>query len=569
MTRAVVAASLAVTSLLALSCEKPARVVAPTQAPSTTAIETEPPPGPKPRAPFRERALAAARALGTLHGTPIDVSLGAVPALVVLVGSKEMPLVGLILSDDPARDEPTIERLPGFPRAARALFAKASKDELFLMLESVAALDQPAGARGVFRVWLSRAARTTNPSLDRARHLTRATDAADLAARVENGPPDIPGGVASGDALHEEAALAALVARRDLDRAIAAEGLDLVRQYQNELLAPPVHLARGAVAASPRSREIRAILRAAAQAKNCGHGWCTATTDDGVSHSVQLVQEGAARRVATIVTDRTAPTAPTSPRNGTVVEAARSVTATETALALFTEAGPARVVGEAPLTSSGGTVGVAAVGQELQLVVRDGGYWATHTLFTRTDDGPSPEVRFADFDGDGRTDVAIRIVTELGGRAIPIDRAFLTPRLVDPFELADAASAFAMLRKTTLDASVRAALEVPSRGATREQVCKLLSSIRAPADVARASLPGAPLVSYTEPGMLSFSLSSKHARDATAADVQSLRLPCENLVCEPTRPVCTWAMPPTLDYFWLAWENGRLRFSAIALYTGS
>ena len=78
------------------------------------------------------------------------------------------------------------------------------------------------------------------------------------------------------------------------------------------------------------------------------------------------------------------------------------------------------------------------------------------------------------------------------------------------------------------------------------------------------------MISYAEPAVLPLLLTTKPVSPADRNDLPNLRISCNALVCAPTRPVCTWSSPPTLDYFWLGWDRrGQLRFSAIALYTGS
>jgi hypothetical protein len=234
----------------------------------------------------------------------------------------------------------------------------------------------------------------------------------------------------------------------------------------------------------------------------------------------------------------------------------------------------ATILAEAKLTASGGSIGLAVVPgdpKSLVLIVHDGDFVSEQSLLTYDWIVGTPELRFADLDGDGRTDVIVRRQHDYGdGKPIVRHDAFLTPRTVELMRTRDLAPALAMYRATSADAALTQALAVPARGSTRAEVCKLLNKAKDGASLAAVSVPGAPLLLYEDPLEPTLRPTKRAIASATKDHLTTIHDDCAELVCHPSRPVCELRDEPGLDVFWLTWNaQNQLQIAGIALYTGS
>jgi hypothetical protein len=228
------------------------------------------------------------------------------------------------------------------------------------------------------------------------------------------------------------------------------------------------------------------------------------------------------------------------------VKAALATSATVRALRELGEDDAGDPVIEAPLGSTG-TIGVTKEGK---LIVRDRAWAKVEDLFALEPVDPAG-VRFADLDGDGRTDVAIS----------PAELSLSTGAIDQVGELA-------ALDAKDVDDAVARVLALPSDTVSPADACALLGSIKSAAALKAASAPGAEIVSFEQPDRPSWH-ATPIAKDAWKELQTDLADGCE-MECDATRPGCamSWA-PPGIDYFLFTRSKaGKLLLWRGALYRG-
>jgi hypothetical protein len=213
-----------------------------------------------------------------------------------------------------------------------------------------------------------------------------------------------------------------------------------------------------------------------------------------------------------------------------------------------------KVLAEAPLLASGGTIGVLASGG---LVLRDGA-WAEKRDGQR-EIAAAADVRFADFDGDGLTDVITTSDGEVKGFA------FYAGGRHDPgAELASVGA------KNIDDAVARAVAIAPST-VTGDEACALLGKIKSAKSLREVATADLLVAAYEEPGEPGD--SSKVVTKDVWKELQDQPEggSCKAAMsCDSVRSVCTlmWA-PPGVDYFLFVREAGKLKLKRAAVYRGT
>jgi hypothetical protein len=364
-----------------------------------------------------------------------------------------------------------------WPAGVRVVGGVVQAGVAYVLLESLGVLDQPAGLRGV---WIDAAA---HPSPFDASPLALADvhEVADLTASVAHPPAT---GSSERNAVSLLATLrAASASTSALARALASQGADVGVAWQSIFVQPAAHLDASAGAPSPASERALAVVRAALTTQACGAESCEAWTDTG--HAVvRFVVQGGRWVVKAIVED--APIARGAP-SGDPREVEPSATTTATEGLLRARAGQVgRVLGEAPLTRDGGTIGIGwtDLSRDAPVVaVREG---AAARIF-HVDAGPARaevadltwDAAFADVDGDGRTDVIVRMSGKRpDGAPLAWTQAFLAPAAsvqVTSLE-ADLATSLVTMDASDVRAAAHAAASLPRGPVAHDDACRVLSA---------------------------------------------------------------------------------------------
>jgi hypothetical protein len=319
---------------------------------------------------------------------------------------------------EPVADWPTAVRVVGGIRAGGVTY---------VLLETLAALDQPGGLRGV---WIDGGARRS-PFETSPLALAGVRDVDDLAARVKQ-PAML--GSAERNAVSLVATLRAAAASPGaLARALATDGVDVGNVWQSMFVQPMGHLDGQGAAPSALTDRVLAAVRSALETQACGVDACEAWTDSG--HAVvRFVVQGGRWVIRWVLEDAPLPqaTPAASAPRVTLEPAADPQATTELLRARAREI--IRVVGEAPLTGAGGTIGVGLTDLAPDapvIAVREGAASRTFVVDQVAARKPWSDERwdaaFADVDGDGRTDVVLRMQGTRGGSAAAWTQVFLAP----------------------------------------------------------------------------------------------------------------------------------------------
>ncbi len=181
------------------------------------------------------------------------------------------------------------------------------------------------------------------------------------------------------------------------------------------------------------------------------------------------------------------------------------------------------------------------------------------------------DASFADVNGDGRTDVVLRMTgSRTDGAPLVWTQVFLAPPpSVQTLSLEpDLASSLAVMGAPDVKAAARTAAAVSPRSVSREEACQALASATTPAGFRRAAAPGARLLLFQEPGRPTWRPKVVPLAKIAAGDVSGLGAHCADLVCDRTRPYCSYAVPGDSLHVWFGWNGGRLEIVGVADYTG-
>jgi hypothetical protein len=323
------------------------------------------------------------------------------------------------------------------------------------------------------------------------------------------------------------------------------------------------------------------VLREAIADETCGSDWCEAWTSRG--HALVLFGVEAGRWVVRALMEDAPGAGARAGGAPRAMTAARAPSVIEPVVRERTRSIEA-IVGEAPLRADGsataGTIGVAVTDLEFagpSIAVVDGAYARIFPLSSMSlVRGEVPdaryEARFADVDGDGRTDVVLRMSGRASeGTPIAFTQVFAAPppstqsaRLTP-----EMGSALAVLDAPSVDAAVQAALAVATRGTTRDEACRLLGSATSVAGFRRVATADARVLAFEEPRMPTWRAKVKPLAKLAAEDVRGMSAHCAELECSATRPYCTYAEGPYSEHYWFAWDaQGQMHIAGAALYAG-
>lgn len=482
----------------------------------------------------------------------------------------------------------TVEPVAQWPTAVRVLGGVNEGGVTYVLLETVAALDQPGGLRGV---WIDDGARRS-PFDTSPLALADVHDLDGLAARV--GHPSILGTAERNAAALLATLRAASPSAGALARALANEGTDFGVVWQSTFVQKLGHLDGQGAAPSSLTDRALSIVRSALETQACGVDACEAWGDS--THAVVrfVVQSGrwvirwiledasprgasAAPSAASPPASCTPPSPPTPSRPGPrVVDGAADPAAT-TALLHARARTVVRVLGEAALTSGGGTIGVGLtdLAPDAPVVaVQDGAASQTFVIDEAAGRKPWSDERwdaaFADVDGDGRTDVVLRMEGTRGGTPAAWTQVFLAPLpSVQTTALrADLASALVLLDAPDVRGAAQLAASLPSRTVSRDEACRLIATASTPAGFRRVALPGARLLRFEQPGMPTWLPKIVPSSKLVADDVRGLAAHCAEMTCSDTRPYCAWSGSTDAQHVWFGMREGDLAISGAADYDG-
>jgi hypothetical protein len=467
-------------------------------------------------------------------------------------------------------DDGTVEATPvaRWPAGVRVLGGFVDHANAYVLLESLGVLDQPAGLRAG---WIDGG--RSSPFEASPLALSDVTDIADLGMRVQH-PPQVmlPEGGTSALLATLRAASGSSEA---LVRSLSAEGADIEVAWQALFLENAGHIDPGAPQ-GPLTERALAIVRDALGTQACGPDTCEAWSDRGRAVVRFALQEGR-WVVRAFIED--APITRASGASMPLHEVEASATADATAELLRARVREVKqLIGEAPLSTTGGTIGVAltdAAPDAPCVVVREGASARLFPLDVGAVRAGANEVTwsagFADVDGDGRTDVALRMsTTRADGSPLAWTQVFLAPppSMQATSVEADLPSALAAMGAADARGAARAAASLPPHGVSHDDACRLMSTASTPSGFRRVASTDARLLLFQEPGRPTWRPKIVPRDKVVPDDVRGLNAHCAELSCNPTRPYCAWASATDSEHAWFGWSDGRLEIVGAADYDG-
>jgi hypothetical protein len=488
------------------------------------------------------------------------------------VGSSDAALATWRVTASPDGADIAADPVEHWPTAVRVVGATAQGDVSYVLLESLAALDQPGGLHGV---WID-ARDATSPFDASPLALADIHDLADLQQRLK-APPHR---ASEQEAATVAAALhAASASGPALLRAASSAGIDVGVVWQSLFAQVTGHLDAHSPLDSAVLERALSIVRSALSTRACGVDACEAWTDRGRAVLRFALEDGKCV-LRSILEDAQAgqPAHPTTDQQARhLVESSPDTSATASVLASHMR-GATRVIGEAALAGSGGTIGVglgdSAPGLPVVVVSEAGTsrffplpIGALRASTTRSEWGAA----FADVDGDGRTDVVLRMSAVRGdGSGVTWAQAFLAPppsvqaSILSP----DLVSALALMDASDATAAARAAISIPALAVTHEEACRILASASTPAGFRRTASAAARLLLFQEPGLPTWRPKVVPASQVAADQTSSLGAHCAELACDATRPYCVWSGGTDSLHVWFGRRDDRLELVGAADYDG-
>ncbi len=463
-----------------------------------------------------------------------------------------------------------LEPVARWPVGVKVLGGVATPQATYVLVQSVAVLDQPPGITGV---WIDAGPRSS-PFDASPFALADVHDVAELGARVAHPPA---AGAAERNAVTLLATLrAASGSTALLARTLAAEGADVGLVWQSTFVQKTGRLDGEGAAPSPLADRVLAVVKDAVTTHACGADACEAWTDAG--HAVvRFVVQGGRWVVRAVYEDAHPAASHRAGERPREVAASPDATATEGVLRARARRVD-RVLGEAPLTPAGGTIGVALTDLEADVPVvalREGDALRVLPVEAGTVRSEAAEAKwdpaFADVDGDGRTDVVLRMSgSRADGSPVAWTGAFVAPppsvqaTTLEP----DLPSALATMDAADAASAARAAAALPAQGVSRDEACRLLGQATTVAGFRRVAAPDARVLLFSEPGMPTWRPKVIPAARVTADDVRGLSARCADLVCSPTRPYCAWSAGADSLHVWFAVQGGTTALLGAADYQG-
>jgi hypothetical protein len=519
---------------------------------------------------WAEPFAAAMQGRGEPHAQPIALPRDARgrDRWLVFAGTSDVATGAWHVARD-AGGEVQIEAVERWPVGVRVAGGTVVAGVAYVLLESVAVLDQPAGLHGV---WIDAGGHPT-PFDASPMALAGMQDATEIAALA--GHPAAAGSSERTAVALLSALRAASASTAMLVRSLAAEGADVGLAWQSTFLQHVDKLDGEGAAASPVADRVLAIVRAAITTQACGADTCEAWTDAG--HAVvRFVVQGGRWVIRAVIEDAPVTRAPaaTAPHE---VAPSPDTAATE-ALLRARAREITHVLGEAPLTSSGGTIGLGTTdlsGDVPVVAVREGLASRVFAIDAGTVRAEASEAQwdaaFADVDGDGRTDVVVRMSGKRAdGSPVTWAQAFLAPApsvQVTSLE-ADLTTSLATMDAPDARAAAHAAATLPSGPVSHDDACRVLGTASTAAGFRKVALGDARFLRFDEPSMPTWRPKVVTLAKLVTDDVRGLGTHCAELTCNATRPYCTWTSGADSIHAWFGWRDGQIAILGAADYQG-
>lgn len=542
--------------------------------PQPSASASAPPPAPAvdAEAPAPD-LLAPIRARGAFHGEPLKIpAAGKYPdRWLVFLGTPDVARAAWIVT--PGADKDELVPVESWPLGVKVVGSVVRQSVAYVVLETVKMLDQPAGLRAV---WFDGFG-NTSPFAASETAFDGVRDVAELEKRIDAGPqapkraPDGALMTVLKAASKSEAALAATLAPRGAD--VTDVWQDLFAQKVDAVDAQKL-------SSSPRAQELLDAVKDAVTNDHCIGDECEAVTAKG--HVRIAFVEDAGKWVIREFSREVAPPASTPSTTPKAVAPSATTTSTEDALRERVRT-VGQVLGEAPALagSSGATIGVAITDFEAHgpaVVLHDGDYARVFPLASMSFADanlvePKFEARFADLDGDGRTDVIVRVAGRASdGTPVVLAQGFLAPPpSVNAAQdlIGDHGSDLALVNAPSIDAALAAALAVPPRGVAVADACKLLAGADKLPTFRKIATADVRVVTFDEPSLPAWRPRVVSESKLKPEDVKQTGKSCKELECSATRPFCVYTDGPYSELYWFVWDKSTMRLAGAAFYTGS
>ncbi len=460
-----------------------------------------------------------------------------------------------------------IEPVERWPSGVRVAGGVVEGGVVYVLLESVGALDQPAGLRAA---WIDTGGGPPSPFEASPMALADVRDPEELASRIKHPPP-----VERDPAALLSTLRAAGVSAAALANSLAKEGADVRIAWQALFTQRVGHVDAESAASSPLAGAILSVIHDALVTQACGADACEAWTEGGRA-IVRFVKQEGRWVVRSVIEDAPVTRSPGTVQPKTVPGEADT---TETRSLLLARAREVRqVIGQATLSSNGGTLGIGLTDwapDSPVVVVREGVALRAFVVEAGAVRAEMTDARwdaaFADVDGDGRTDVVIRLSgTGAGGLPVAWTEAFLSPppsMQVSSLD-ADLPSALAVMDTPDASAAAREAASIPLHGVSHDEVCRLLAGATTPSGFRRQASPDARLMHFDEPRRPTWRPKVIPIGKLAIDDLRAINAHCAEMICSASRPYCAWVGGSDSEHFWFGWRDGRLELLGAADYNG-
>lgn len=537
---------------------------------SAAASATPPAPPPDP--------LAVPKARGTIVAGPFALA-GAPGARSVVFLGEGTAAHAAWLEDETGKWRP-IE----IPSAVKVREVFVADGRPYAIVESLAALDQPAGLVGAWA--LHEEGGLGTELLWEIRHeISAKTIGAAALARKGPEPTTL-------EAERKKLLAAAAKSVDALAKHLAKGGVDVVEQFQGAFVRPTEHVDDKGFAKHPRAKQMHAFVQAFAKDSFCYDLSCQIGSSailferDGkgqlrVSAFLELgaapappskkAVEKKKPKKAKHAPKGPAPVAAPVPKSKPLPVAAREGTSASVAAAMRFVDGKVTGLAEAPLKGAAGTVGLVTVEGDTTpfLVVVDGAWARMSPVWQMSCCGEDPwtyETRFVD--GDGRTDLLVRRSHKGDGGKPEVHTLLLrSPRSVNHRDVAvDARHSLALLLAPNVDAALGAVLGWSDPQLTEAEACKIAGALGTVKGLRSASAKDAVVLEFFEPGQPTF-LPKISPTDKVDKHLLH-KAGCGDLRCEGGACV-TDHDGPSSTHLWFRREGKALKLAGVAFYGGT
>ncbi len=544
---------------------------------ASASASTPPPPPPDP--------LAAVKARGTIVAGPFPLPGVADHKSVVFLGEGNAAQVAW-LEDTTGKFRP-IE----IPTAVKVRDVFVDAGQAYVIFESLAALDQPAGLVGA---WTLRedGAFTTEMLWEIRHEISPKSIAAAALARKAPEPTNL-------EAERKKLLVAASKSVDALGKHLVKGGVDVLEQFQGAFVRATEHVDDKGFAKHARAKQMLALVQALVKDSYCFDLTCQAGTAavlferdaKGQLHVGAFLDLGAppATGAATAAAKKAPkekkhkkgkhapksapPLAAPVPKNKPLPVAAHDDPKATLAAAMRLSDAKVTVLSEAPLRGAAGTIGVVTLDQDPTpwLVITDGPYarmLPAHAMSCCGEEAWQFEARFVDANADGATDVLIRR-TRGKEAAKPEKHALLLlgPRSVNQRDVfADARFSLALLQAPTLDAQLAAVVAFEDPKVTEAEACKVAGTLGTLKGFRAAAAKDTVVLQFDEPFQPTL---HPIVTPADKVDKNMLsKVGCSEMRCVGGACV-TDVDGPGSTHLWFRREPKGLKLAGVAFYVGS